>query len=126
MDKPERGMWRGKSGEEWIIGWRTGRSAIRDNSDNVVCVVDPSTLGEYTGQEDRCGKHAFEHDYFGDFEENIFEIFYSPDDCAFMAQCVKSTGTYKEGEAINFGLFASCEIEIIGPKWDNPTLLGGN
>lgn len=132
----ERGMWRGKDVDtgEWRYGWR-----VPGPEPERVCLVwaepeeyvsekghswlefdgyyevDPSTLGEYTGIQDKNGEPIFEGDilahWLGGEVISKRTVYY--DTCH---------TSYNLPYASNKEL---CDYEVIGNKWDNPDLLGG-
>lgn len=82
--------------------------------------VDPSTVCEYTGLQDKNGKKIFEgdivetHDYYGKFMARYLVVY---DSGAFMGKRIK--GTHKGYPLISE--IARCEV--IGNAIDNPELL---
>ena len=61
-------LFRGKkpSTGDWLFGdikhQRSGDVCIRDNDYPYVCIVDPETVGQYTGLKDEAGTVAEESD----------------------------------------------------------------
>ena len=128
----ERGMWRGKDETgEWIIGWPVKYTTPKD-----ACIifpingyerkekryhgipVDPSTLGEYTGQ----------YDWFeGDIIKNDKDYYL----IVWRGEGFELKHTYKrlyEGEEIEMIGYAPLTTRgknKVGNKLDNPDLLGG-
>ncbi len=79
--------------------------------------VDPSTVGQYTGLSDMCGKKIFEGDivkrfWFGKI--CIYQIDYDNGLASFIGQADVKFTTFD---------YDSREFEIIGNIYDNPELL---
>ena len=108
-----------KSGENHFILLDT------DSEDNY-SIVDPETVGQYTGFTDKNGKRIFEgdivrFDYVNDDGNDAAEdflIFYTKG--AFCAQWLSNI------KCVPNTLYDDIEIEdsyVLGNKWDNPELL---
>lgn len=86
--------------------------------------VDPKTVGQYTGLNDKNGKKIFEGDivrlvYNGN--EHIYQVVYDVTELDFKA----TNGREEYGN--NFQYLTCCEeVEVIGNINDNPELLRGN
>nr|DAK83708.1 MAG TPA: YopX protein [Caudoviricetes sp.] len=86
--------------------------------------VDPKTVGQYTGLNDKNGKKIFEGDivrlvYNGN--EHIYQVVYDVTELDFKA----TNGREEYGN--NFQYLTCCEeVEVIGNINDNPELLRSN
>lgn len=87
--------------------------------DDKMQLVDPKTVGQYTGLTDKNGKKIFEGDiverfWFG--KECTYRIDYENDTASFIGNCVCG---------LKFTTFDydACEFEVIGNIYDNPELL---
>lgn len=128
-------LFRGKrlDNGEWVFGYfcefannRTGeqesyiQTVKQDGRIDLIHKVNPATIGQYTGLEDKDGKRIFEGDlclcdrHINDaFDKKVFEIIYDP-----------VRGFYGENfNEIDAREFSMCEI--VGNVHDNPELLKG-
>lgn len=79
--------------------------------------VDPSTVGQYTGLSDKCGKKIFEGDIVKRFwfsKMCIYQIDYDNGLASFIGRAGMKFTTFD---------YDSDEFEIIGNVYDNPELL---
>lgn len=88
-------------------------------------IVDPSTIGEYTGLKDKHGKMIFEGDivkYTQKYElsGNVVMVGTVKWSECYAGWCVTN---FTNGLADRFLTNAQCRIEVIGNKFDNPELL---
>jgi uncharacterized phage protein (TIGR01671 family) len=117
MRNIERGMWRAKglNSNEWHYGWRYSSGTLRERGTGIEWQVDSSTLGEYTGIEDKNGEAIFEGDIckFG-LHNNAFVSFC---DGSFYF-------TWKGGKTHYASMTFRNDAEIIGNIYNNPKLLG--
>lgn len=134
-------LFRGKRTEngEWIYGdycgiWKVAcdggeliyKHLIHRSNDEPLYMVDPETVGEYTGLTDQNGKKIFEGDIVkswsswwrtpGLIEVETYEVV-----CKHLGGLYLKRGT-PNGEK-STSLNRSSTVEVIGNKWDNPELL---
>lgn len=116
---------------EWIEGYYQkkydflGKSHLILYVDNHVrweCVeIDPETLCQFTGENDKNGKRIWESDVVWlvyDGKEHIYQIVWDNSELDFKA----TNG--EENYGSNFEYLLCCdEIEVIGNIFDNPELL---
>lgn len=122
-------LFRGKkeSTGEWVYGdlrhYRSGKVGIHNNELRYTMLVDPETVGQYTGLKDKNGKRIFEGD--------VVRI---EDDIPMSPFCDGMVGKVEYSECGYFvvpkdlmetaGLFNECSvIEVIGNIHDNPEML---
>lgn len=108
-----------KSGENHFVLLDT------DNEDNY-SIVDPETVGQYTGFTDKNGKRIFEGDIVrfdyvddeGNDAHEDFLIFF--EEGAFSAQYL---GDIKCAPNTLYDEIGTDECYVVGNRWDNPELL---
>lgn len=82
-------------------------------------IVDPKTVGQYTGLTDKNGKRIFEGD--------IVKRFWSGKMCVYQIDHDNGLASFIGRADMKFTTFDydSEEFEVIGNTYDNPELLGG-
>ena len=89
------------------------------------CIVDPETVGQFTGMTDKNGKNIFEGDVMCCDNVKGYVV-YSIQRCCFLFRWKKfdrfRTDFFKDCRLTDYGRF--CDLEIIGNIHDNPELLG--
>ena len=131
-------LFRGKrlDNGEWVEGWYQPETTIRnwDGRQETVGVtiaykveegfledtlVDPSTVGQYTGLNDKNGKQIFEWDIIKRFwlgAEILYFVLYDGEKANFIGKALNKIGfTTFDGDGEMF--------EVIGNIHDNPELL---
>ena len=78
--------------------------------------VDPKTVGQYTGMEDRGKNKIIEGDLYRSDSGYIFEVVYLESEACFIGVPVKESESWVFLEDI-------ADMERVGNKWDNPELL---
>jgi len=100
-------FWDGKHGEDKT--WQ--------HSTSLRCLVNPSTVGQYTGLIDRNGKWIFEGDRFKGAWDKKGTIVYLGHQALFGMKYDEKAEVYE------FGIIRGIDIEVIGNIHDNPELL---
>lgn len=120
-------LFRGKrlDNGKWVEGYLWSRHTIGHtspcgNTDEIV--IDPTTVGQYTGLTDKNGVKIFEGDIIRwiDWKGAVREspVRYDPEWNRF---CVWLNGA----ESMGVNQHLSEDIEVIGSVHDNPELMGG-
>lgn len=137
------GLFRGKRAGQWLYGNLTLNSkdtcAIWEKTDMGIfpAIVDPETVGEFTGLTDKNGVKIFEGDilssdkypYTSDGNQNYFAEVVWFDNCpAFGLYTFKSPKALVRGAAEGSELIEDdlSDMEVIGNVYDNPELVGGD
>lgn len=113
---------------EWVYGYLADENYINDiNTVDLSSVeVEPDTVGQYTGMEDKDGKEIYEGDIvnaplldpiFGDIISDAF------DNAAISFNNGSFVVAYYKGRHKIYLQDLYDIIEIIGNHWDNPELL---
>ncbi len=116
-------LFRGKRSDnsKWVEGFYVG--AIADCSHEICDIdsvtghrveVDPATVGQYTGLQDKNGKRIFEGDIVADGNE-IFVCFWDG--------CNVEFGVKNKDLSFGIAYLPIAEYEVIGNIHDNPELM---
>ena len=143
-------LFRGKNkynGKKWFYGWFCGKTLNHTMDDTEDCshiidfntlywhVVDPESVGQYTGLTDKNGTKIFEGDIFK-MDDEIVSVIIFREGC-FRLQSWGLCGAYTESGYDECGGgwgIIECEpidwyyihdMEVIGNIHDNPELLEG-
>lgn len=120
---------------EWISGdlrhWRNGTVGIHNDALRCTMVVNPETVGQYTGLKDKNGRRIFEGDVLAIkfFPAYIERVCWKgePDAIASVIWDLNAFRLYADGKLDKrYGDFCDInyrETEIIGNIYDNPELL---
>lgn len=127
-------LFRGKRTDngEWVYGYIAETTTCSANRSGIATVIykkpqkpydddwweiDPSTVGQYTGLSDKCGKKIFEGD--------IVKRFWFSKMCIYQIDYDKGLASFIGLRGIGYTTFDydSDEFEIIGNVYDNPELL---
>ena len=141
-------LFRGKrlDNGEWVEGWYQPETTIKhwNGSQETVGVtiaykaeegfledtlVDPPTVGQYTGLTDKNGKRIFEgdivaqnwYDYDEPRDDSFGKVVFCEYDCSFSVMDVNKDGFMPLGRCGSY----HWEVEVIGNIHDNPELLKG-
>lgn len=114
-------LFRGKciQGKEWVYGYFFAKPILEKyfiELGNEMWQVDPTTVGQYTGLQDKNGNKIFEGDivkYIPDDEDEVGVDFYLIEFC---------NGSYRIGRDEISQDYAD-EWEVVGSVHDNPELL---
>ena len=133
-------LFRGKrtDGGEWVYGYLyqdglIGCNIFQTNPHLAAYIVDPSTVGQYTGLTDKNGKKIFEGDivecvswneFFSDGFGKPIEALRRKMEVAFHNGAFRMKESYPYGiEPTYWGLIFNGDIDVIGNIHDNPELL---
>lgn len=117
------GLFRGKCAEQWLYGYLTingnGTCQIWENTDVgfFPAIVNPKTVGEFTGLTDKNGMRIFEGDLIAQ-DSDTEPLIVKYEDGIFIAELANRKDWIFIYEAATW--------EIVGNIYDNPEILGGN
>lgn len=127
-------LFRGKrvDGGEWVYGAYYGLCRItnkaggfeyehlmRQSDNEPLYMVDPETVGQFTGMYDRNGKKIFEGDIIAfRSSESIYEVAYDITDAKFIILLRNGKDSF-----LRFYNISAYYFSVIANKWDNPELL---
>ena len=119
---------RGKYGNNpWLYGslvtGNRNNNGIQERNSSAAILVDDGSIGQYTGVKDSNGKEVYEGDIVRigcEGFEKIYVVVFDDSELDYKA----TNG--KEEYGREFEYLKCCDkIEVIGNRWDNPDLLGG-
>lgn len=127
-------LFRGKREDDgiWIFGYFTRTTMIDGSIEYLIhmrtnyFIVDPETIGQFTGIYDKTGMRIFEGDIisFRRFDNNhIGEIKFNRKTAAFEIWWDTTAGAYGEKATHTEKMSADNEYEVIDNIHDNPELL---
>lgn len=119
-------LFRGKFGDAWKYGYLTIEPqglAIKEpyvcGTSHIWC-IDPETVGQYTGLNDKNGNKIFEGDTLkfinSDNETSYYDVVYSETDCRWI---IRQNGIYEDV----LDKFVERYMTVVGNIYDNPKLL---
>ena len=101
----------------WVYGYLCDKNYINFPGLNGELLVDPSTIGQYTGLVDKNGRRIFEGDIVKSIEtKETGVVQFFPEHSAFMVWC-------KSSNEVGFLYECTSIAEVIGNIHDNPELL---
>lgn len=120
-------LFRGKFGNEWKYGYLTIEPqglAIKEpyvcGASHIWC-IDPETVGQYTGLNDKNGTKIFEGDILkliSDNEISYYDVVYPEADCRWI---IRQNGLYQYQDVLD--KFVERYMTVAGNIYDNPELL---
>ena len=120
--------------DEWVYGYYIRRyqileGQVRDiiateqpNSNGGMFVVDPVTVGQYTGLKDKNGVEIYEGDVIDTHVRSgrYMKVYYNEDSASFLTAGLGDIAWVKTG---GLGKDMCSYIEVIGNIYENPDLL---
>lgn len=122
-------LFRGKSAETkaWVIGYLLvgvfGDKLIQraDKIGDVMIVIDPATIGQYTGMKDKNGKYIYEGDLIRFAEKYLYVVKY--EDAKFVGYHANNDwGKWGDLYKLSETEFSKYNYVVIGNIHDNPEL----
>ena len=120
-------LFRGKrlDNGQWVYGYYVGDcgdGACEIVDTGAACApritVDPATIGQYIGLQDRNGRRIFEGDIIKSPRGPAFLVEYVDDISSFAARARENT---RWTPGLNKGTMQG--YEVVGNRWDNPEIL---
>ena len=119
-------LFRGKCDEEWIVGDYTSTTDGTVKQHFIIderrhtYVVDPETVGQYTGLKDKAGRRIFEGDIVKYGDKVHLVVFEQRNNTAYFGLVFSPLETWTFGHYVDLK-----QTEVIGNVYDNAELLGG-
>ncbi len=106
---------------KWIYGdllRYAGTAQIWEETENGKwnSIVDPETVGQYTGLDDETGRKVFEGDIVRAYGDT-YTVFWDGGNCEF--------GVGNDRGSLGIAHFLSSDMEVIGNVFDDPGLIEG-
>ena len=99
---------------------------VRDLIYNHTHLVDPETVGQFTGLTNKNGVKIFEGDIVIDKEGCLYKVFLQEKYYEFSFECIKSDNKFLvNAKWALWSLPRSKDLEVIGNIFDNPELVEG-
>ena len=118
---------------EWVQGWYmetfTGSALIVTLYDHILGMiekyeVDPNTLSQYTGLNDKNGNKIFDNDTLWAYGSYELTVCWDEEDAMFYAEYEGTKSGHEDDDNDDYA--EACDFanyEVIGNKFDNPELL---
>jgi len=119
--REDMGLYRGKKSEGaiWVEGYylKINSTHYILTADNYLFSVDPNTVGQFTGVEDRNGVRIFEQDIVRGKDELVKDI------TIFGVVAHKNGSFVIDGGSITHYRWLDYDVEVVGTMSDNPELM---